>query len=147
MDQKGQASVDLLFATFLLFIIVSSVINVISSGADTASNAQFSKAKVLADNLSRSIDSVYSNGNGQYLIFSLPGDFNYTVMVNNPSISSNATVAVSYNNNNNKRAISNLIPSSANIADNYGSNQITMAPNEKYNITNNNGNITFTKLS
>lgn len=133
MDQKGQASVDLLLATLIILILVSSIATVISKGMDSANGAEFSKAKVLADNVARSIDSVYSNGYGQYTIFESPTDFNYTVIVNSSGVN------VIYNN---KTSTSSIIPS------NYLSqSDFVILPNETCNITNNNGMIQFTKIT
>ncbi|MGF7117492.1 hypothetical protein [Methanobacterium oryzae] len=136
MDQKGQASVDLIFATLILIILASSVVNGVSNNIDVAQNAEIAKAKVLSDSMARSINSVYSSGEGQCLVVDLPGDFNYTLTVSNSNSSS--LVSVFYKD---KTIISYIIPNGSNIQ------QTNMYPNETYNITNNNGIITFTKLS
>lgn len=122
MDIGGQLSADFLFATLLLIIILGALTSIVSSGMDTANNAEFAKAKVLADSVSRSINSVYTNGEGQYLAFSFPKDFNYTVTINNNG------VTVTYKG---KNAASSLIPKDINT--------ITINPGESYNFTNNDG--------
>ncbi|WP_414468741.1 hypothetical protein [Methanobacterium sp. ACI-7] len=131
MDNSGQLSADFLFATLILIIIIGALTNIASSGMDAANNAEFSKAKVLADSVSRTIDSVYSNGYGQYAVFSFPTDFNYTVAVDNEKVS------VTYKN---KTSISNIIPK--NHIDSK-----TINPGEKYNITNTKGQIKLQKIT
>jgi uncharacterized protein (UPF0333 family) len=138
MDNGGQLSADFLFATLILIIVVGALTNIVSSGIDTANNAQLSEAKAIGENVAEAINSAYTNGEGHYIIVNLNGDLNYILMINNGSISSNATVAVQFNN---KTMISYLIPKSANV------NQITMKPNETYRINNTNGLVTFSKLS
>lgn len=138
MNQRGQLSADFIFATLILLMVISSIVGIISSGIDTANNAKLSEAKAIGEKVAESINSVYTNGDGHYVIVNITGNFNYTLMVNNASISSNATVAVIYNN---KTAISYLIPNSSNI------NPIIMKPNETYNISNSNNLVTFKKLS
>ena len=100
MDNGGQLSADFLFATLILIIIVAALTNIVSSGIDAANNSDFSKAKVLADSTSRSINSVYSNGYGQYLVFESPNDFNYTLTIDSNGVSvlyKDKTVFIIYN--------------------------------------------------
>ncbi len=129
MDNNGQLSAELLFATLILIIIVGSLMNIVSSGIGTADNAEISKAKVLADTISRTINSVYSNGKGQYEVLELPDDFNYTVTINNKEVN------VLYEN---KTLTSSIIPKN-----HIKSVPITMNPGENYTVTNDNGNITI----
>lgn len=129
MDDVGQLSAEFLFATLLLIVIVGSLLNIVSSGIDTANSADISKAKVLADTVSRTINTVYSNGYGQYEILELPNetDFNYTVTVDNNGVS------VLYKG---KTITSFIIPK-----DHIQSK--TMNPGENYTVINNNGTIMF----
>lgn len=137
MDKGGQLSADFLFAFLILLIIISAIIGIVSSGIGTANNAQLAEAKAIGENIAESINSVYTNGQGHYLIVKLPGDISYNLMVNNPTINSSATVAVQYNN---KTAVSYLIPKSSEV------DEVTMKPNETYKIYNDNGVIKFNKL-
>ena len=131
MDKQGQLSADFLFASLILIIIVAALTNIASSGMDSANSAEISKAKVLADSVSRSINSVYSNGYGQYEVINLPNDFNYTVNVDNNGVN------VLYKN---KTVISSIIPKDHIDSQNMNSG-------EKYNITNYNGQIKFYKVT
>ena len=69
MDQKGILSADLIFATLLLLMVIASALSVISTGMDSAENTEFSKAKVLADSVASTINTAYTNGDGNYIIF------------------------------------------------------------------------------
>lgn len=133
MDQKGVLSADFIFATLLLLVVITAGLSVVSTGMDTAQSAEFSKAKVLADSLSRNINAVYTDGDGSYILFNLTSDFNYTVYI------SNSGVNVEYQG---KNASSSIIP-----YNDLNSPSTTMHPGEVYNITNNGGTITFNKIT
>ena len=130
MDQKGILTVDFLLATLLLLIATASIVAFISQSIDATESTELSKAKALSDTVTRSINSVYTDGNGRYISLTLPGDFDYTLVV------SGSLVKVNFKG---KVAESNMIPED--IAEK------TMKPNETWNITNNNNVISFTKIS
>lgn len=134
MDQKGFLSADLIFATLLLIVITAGVVSVVSTGIDTAQNTTFSKAKVLSDTLASTVNAIYTNGDGNYIIFNFTSDstFNYKVYVNNNGVN------VEYNN---KNASSSIIPK------NYLGNSYVINPGDVYNITNQGGIIVFNKIS
>lgn len=142
MDQKGQISVDLLFATLILIIVVTSIVSISSSGIDVANGTEISKAKVLADDVSRSIDTVFSNGYGQYSVLQLPNvsndtttDFKYTYVIKVDS----SGVTVTYMD---KSIVSSIIPNNK-----LGNVPVPMSPGKKYNITNDQGIINIKELS
>lgn len=135
MDEKGQLSADFIFAIFIFLIVAASIVGIASNNIGIAENSEFSKAKVLADDVSRTINAVYSNGYGHYTILKLPSDFNYTVEI------SSSGVFVDYNNEGNIVAESSIIP-----VNNLTAPSTTMNPGEVYNVTNNQGKITFTKI-
>lgn len=101
----------------------------------TANDAGFSKAKVLADDVARAVDTVNSDGAGQYIVLQFPNDFNYTVIVDTSGVS------VTYNNNVNQKAQSSIIPS------NDLKNSPVMTPGDKWNISNEQGKIKFVNIT
>jgi hypothetical protein len=136
MDQKGILSADLIFATLLLLMVIASALSIISTGMDSAENTEFSKAKVLADSVARTINTAYTNGDGNYIIFNFDNsssDFNYLVYVTNTGVN------VEYKS---KNASSSIIPS------NYlSSNSTVIHPGESYNVSNSGGFILLTKIT
>ncbi|BAW31249.1 MAG TPA: hypothetical protein PLO64_01730 [Methanothermobacter sp.] len=136
MDQRGVLSTDFLLATLILLIIISGIIGFISTGIDSAKSTEFAKAKMVGENVARSINMVYEQGPGDELNITLPGDFNYEIKIMN--LNGKAAVVVKYNN---RESISYLIPKANNI------DTITMKPNETYNICNEDGNIKIRKVA
>lgn len=136
MDQKGFFSADILFATLLLIMVIAAAVNIISTGIDTAQNAQFSKAKVLADSLASTINAVYSDGDGTYNVFNFPNNtsnFTYTAVY-----VTNYGVDVQYNG---KNSNSSIIPQN-----NLNRNNTVMYPGDVYNISNAGGTVIITKI-
>ena len=141
MDQGGQLTVDLLFATLIIIIAITSIVSITTTGIATANGSEISKAKVLSDDVARSVDTVISNGYGQYLVLELPGvsnttttdfKYNYAIKVDNSG------VTVVYMG---KNIVSSIIPNN-----NLKSDQ-NMYPGEKYNISNDQGKIKFVNIT
>lgn len=131
MEENGQFSADLLFATLILLVIITSIINVVSNGMSTANDAGFSKAQVLADDVARNINTVYNDGPGSYSTITLPSDFIYSISIDTTGVS------VKYNNDPTKISKSSII-----AINNLDPNSLSsMNPGKTYNITNNNGKI------
>jgi|GEM_PF-528017 len=138
MDQRGVISTDFLLATLILIIIISGIVGFVGTGIDSAKSTEFAKAKIVGENVARSIDMVYGQGPGDQLNITLPGDFNYKIEIRN--INGKAAVVVKYNN---KESISYLIPN-PNKIDNI--DNVIMNPNGTYNICNENGIIKIGKV-
>jgi len=138
MDQRGVISTDFLLATLILIIIISGIVGFVDTGIDSAKSTEFAKAKIVGENVARSIDMVYGQGPGDQLNITLPGDFNYKIEIRN--INGKAAVVVKYNN---KESISYLIPN-PNKIDNI--DNVIMNPNGTYNICNENGIIKIGKV-
>jgi hypothetical protein len=141
VDQGGQLTVDLLFATLIIIIAITSIVSITTTGIATANGSEISKAKVLSDDVARSVNTVISNGYGQYLVLELPGvsnttttdfKYNYAVKVDNSG------VTVVYMG---KNIESSIIPNN-----NLKSDQI-MLPGEIYNISNDKGKINFKNIT
>ena len=77
MDQKGVLSVDLLLATLILLIVIGSLVGFVSQSVDVAESSDVAQAQALSDTIARSINSVYTDGDGSYLYITLPNDFDY----------------------------------------------------------------------
>jgi hypothetical protein len=117
-----------------LLIILTAIYGIVSTGIDTAQNTEYAKAKVLADSVSRTVNTVYTDGAGNYIVYNFTNtpDFNYTVNVTSSGVS------VQYNG---KSSTSSIIPT------NNLQNSITAYPGDIYNVSNNNGSVAFTKIS
>ena len=63
-DEKGMATVDLLFATLLAVIIFGVFVASVSSSMDKADLSDFGHMRMVGEKVVASIDKVYSNGNG-----------------------------------------------------------------------------------
>ncbi len=138
MEEKGIMTVDFILATIIALIILSGVLGFVNMGINTSKNAEQAKAKVVGDDLARNINKVFSNGNGDFLVYTLPNDFNYTVTVTD--LNPNKRILVTY-----KNTTATIMTLTGNIT--FIPSVSTMLPGERYNITNVNGNIIIKKLS
>lgn len=126
MDQRGQLSVDLLFATLIILIIIASITSLVSSGILTANNAGLSQAKVIADDVANAINTNLNDGDGHYTQLSLPNiNQAYTVTINGNM------VVVSYNGLN---ATSKIMTN--NVVTAGTSNSPVLQNGSTYNISN-----------
>lgn len=131
LDNRGIATVDLLFATLIFLIIVVGFVNLISSEMDKTQAGELGKARMLGERIAEAINTVYINGRGYSVNLTLPSDFNFTAYVNSAGY-----VTVTYKGNN---TTINLI-SKSNLTN------VTMTTGQRYQVKNNNGTITFTLL-
>lgn len=129
-DEKGIASAELIFVTVVFLIIAGGLINLTSSGMDKAETGNLGQARMAGEIIAGTINTVYINGNGYSANVTLPDlKSDYVVY-----IYSNGNISVVYNNNN---MTIKLIPTS-NIE------SFNMSNGATYQVTNDNGNITFT---
>lgn len=63
-DEKGMATVDLIFATFLAIIIFGIFVASVDSSMDKADLSDFGHMRMVGEKVVASIDKVYSNGPG-----------------------------------------------------------------------------------
>lgn len=63
-DEKGMATVDLLFATLLAIIIFGVFVASVDSSMDKANMSDFGQMRMVGEKVVASIDKVYSNGPG-----------------------------------------------------------------------------------
>lgn len=134
MDQRGVLSVDFLIATLILLITVSSLVVFATKGMDVGETTEFSKAKMIGENVARNINMVYAQGPGDQLNITLPGDFQYNITIQ--EMNGKAIIVVKYKD---KEAKTYLIPKADQI------DKITMYPNMTYTISNDNGIIKITQ--
>ena len=135
MDDGGVLSTDFLLATLISLIIISALVGFANTSIDTAKSTEFSKAKMVGETVARSINMVYTQGPGDELNITLPGDFNYKITIKN--INGKAAVVVNYNN---RESISYLIFNTNKI------NEIPMLPNKTYNIRNEDNSIIIVEV-
>ncbi|BDH79373.1 MAG TPA: hypothetical protein GXX31_01785 [Methanothermobacter sp.] len=135
MDDGGVLSTDFLLATLISLIIISALVGFANTSIDTAKSTEFSKAKMVGETVARSINMVYTQGPGDELNITLPGDFNYNITIKN--INGKAAVVVNYNN---RESISYLIFNTNKI------NEIPMLPNKTYNIRNEDNSIIIVEV-
>lgn len=136
MDEQGMLSVDLLFATFILVIIIGSTAMLISDRVDTVDESQrLVEARALAENVAGAIDQVYAGGEGQAIKIKMPQmlneDTNYRIRVN----SSGVLVTTI-----NRRGLAYVLPKKfSSNPKNLQSVTIIMYPSKEYTITNRRG--------
>ncbi len=90
LDCNGIISVDFIFATLVILIIIGSIASIIDERMDAVSSTEeFSNGRMALEYVAESINMVYSGGNGQSTVISLPrviNNDNYEIRVNSSGV-------------------------------------------------------------
>ncbi|MCK9150652.1 hypothetical protein [Methanobacterium alcaliphilum] len=128
MDSKGIASVDLLLATLVAFVIFGSFISLISTETSNVETSELARTRIVGEKIASAINTAYMGGNGYKVNITIPGDFNYSAIVR-----SNGTLAMGYKG----QSFDILLIPRTNIS------YTNMTPGKGYTIRNTNGYIYF----
>ena len=131
MDQVGTFSLDFILSVTLFFIIITSTINVATDRLETVKTTEkLAHARNLAENIAKTINLVYTGGNGHSIIINLPkkvGDSNYRIRVN----SSGVYIMVD-----GMMGKAGIIPKKLLYGEPPSYSQITLLPGRSYTISN-----------
>ncbi|MGB9937159.1 MAG: hypothetical protein ACPK7O_05515 [Methanobacterium sp.] len=90
MDKRGIITVDLIFASLVLLIIIGSLLTVVSQRMDGFSNTEkLGKARMTAESTAESINKVYAGDNGHQITLNLPdkiANSNYNIKINSSGV-------------------------------------------------------------
>lgn len=90
MDRRGIITTDLIFASIIILVIVSSIISLASERIDAASSTdELGNARMTAESVAEAINKAYSGGNGHRVTLSLPAnisDRSYVIRVNSSGV-------------------------------------------------------------
>lgn len=132
MDRKGSLSVDLLFATFILLIIIGYTSTLISDRYNMVNDSrELVEARSLAESIAGAIDQVYAGGEGHTIKIKTPArinNYSYNVVVD----SSGVLVKVG-----NRRGLAYLVPKKfSSDPTSLKSSTITLLPGKEYFVMN-----------
>lgn len=137
LDNKGQASAELLFVTLVALIIFGTFVGLINTATNQTQIGSLGEARMQGEKIAEAINSVYSHGDGYAINITIPPTPKITASINNPTP---GNVTVFYGTQNITIKL---------IALNVQTMDITSDPagqvNYIYTIKNNNGTITITK--
>lgn len=137
-DDRGLASAELLFVTIVALIIIGSTLSLANNQLNIANSGEWGQARVLGEKLAEAINTVYTNGNGYSILFTIP-----PVSDGYPAVTANVTntsVKMYLGGTSSSKNINiNIIP--RNVV-----NRV-MTNNHAYNISNKNGTINITQVS
>lgn len=134
LDDRGFGSVEFIFVTLIVFIIIGGMISLVGNQMDQAQTGDLAKARITGEKIAGTINTVYTkgnsvNGNSYYANISIPGDIDF-----NANITSSKITVTSYNEDIEIK----IIP--VNVTD------FTMTSGHSYTVNNTGGRITFTEL-
>lgn len=90
MDSRGIITIDLIFASLIILIIISGILSVVSLRMDTVSSTdELGNGRMIAENVAEAINKVYNGGNGHSVTINLPASIsnkNYDIKVNSSGI-------------------------------------------------------------
>lgn len=138
-DNKGQASVEFIFITLIVIVIIGGLVSLIGSTTSQSQTGNVGGSRILGEKIAETINTVYINGNGYSI------DLDLTTMNQALSTTSNPfafTANIKNTTNGNFVTVSTggtsvdvkLIPKNINGIMNLNNNNV-------YHVTNVNGTI------
>jgi uncharacterized protein (UPF0333 family) len=82
LDENGQASVEFLFITLVVLIIIGGFVSLISNEQGQTSTGNIAQARITGEMVAETINTVYTNGAGYSVNLTVPN--NMTLVINNP---------------------------------------------------------------
>jgi hypothetical protein len=90
MDSRGIITIDLIFASLILLVIVGGILSVVSERMDAVSSTdELGNARMIGENTAEALNKAYNGGDGHAITLSLPAnisDKNYDIKVNSSGI-------------------------------------------------------------
>lgn len=133
MDHQGTLSIDLLFTTFMVLIIIGYTSTLISDRFDTVDSSQeLVEARSLAENIAGAINQAYAGGDGHTIKITMPAQINknnYYIVIVNPS-----GVVVDLKG---RKGLAYIIPEKISATETVlESSEVTLIPGKNYVIMN-----------
>lgn len=126
LDEKGQMSVDLIFATLVAVIIIGSFISFVSNESHQNQTGNVGQARMQGEKIAEAVNTAYINGPGYRVDLAIPPSPELMATVSNSTHSVTVTCS-------GQSVTVNLIPASIGDAN--------LTSGSSYSITNNNGTI------
>ncbi len=82
LDENGQASVEFLFITLVVLIIIGGFVSLVSNEKGQTSTGNIAQARITGEMVAETINTVYTNGAGYSVNLTVPN--NMTIVINNP---------------------------------------------------------------
>lgn len=83
LDENGQASVEFLFVTLVVLIILVGFVGLITNEQSQTSTGNLAQARMTGELAAETINTVYINGAGYSANLTVPSNMN--IIINNPS--------------------------------------------------------------
>ena len=141
-DDKGQASAEFIFITFIVIVLVGGLVSLVGSNQAKTQAGDVGGARVMGEKIAETINTVYINGNGYSINMDLSTlnqgmnsaayPFAFSAVISNSTGSGVVTVTTTISSVN-----VNLIPSKIN-------GTLTLNNNNVYTVKNVNGTIQIT---
>jgi uncharacterized protein (UPF0333 family) len=74
LDEHGQASVEFLFVTIVVLILIGSFTSLIANEQNQTSTGNLAQAKMTGEMAAETINTVYTNGNGYSVNLTVPNN-------------------------------------------------------------------------
>ena len=137
-DDKGQASAEFIFITFIVIVLVGGLVSMVGSNQVKTQAGDVGGARVMGEKIAETINTVYINGNGYSITMNLTTlnqgmtstayPFTFTATISNSTGKGIVTINTSPN------AIVNLIPTKINGTSSLNNSGV-------YKVTNVNGTV------
>ncbi len=135
LDNKGFATAELLFVTLIILVIMTGMLSLISGEMDKTQTGNLGQVRAESEIIAEAINTAYINGNGYTINLDLPKyDKNDSIQFTAVTTSKGTTNFLTINYGTQSFDIQ-LIPKKV--------ESYTMDSEQKYQIKNDNGTITF----
>jgi uncharacterized protein (UPF0333 family) len=83
LDEDGSASVEFLFVTLVVLIIMGGFVSLVANEMGQTSTGNLAQARMTGETTAETINTVYTNGIGYSVNLTVPSNMNITI--NNPN--------------------------------------------------------------
>jgi hypothetical protein len=79
LDENGQASVEFLFVTIIVLILIGSFSSIIANEQNQTSTGNLAQSRITGEMTAETINTVYTNGNGYSVNLTVPNNMTLNV--------------------------------------------------------------------
>ena len=134
LDNKGIATAELLFVTFIALVVIGAMLSLVSTGINNQQVGSLGESRIAGETIAEALNTAYINGDGYSVTIHLDPDPAFTAEIISASNSSTLTI---YNSG--KNVTIPIIPKRFNSS-------YTLSSGKGYQIINIDGNITIIEL-
>ncbi len=92
LDNRGMATAELIFATFIALVIIGAMLSMISDEVNQSQVGNLGEARISGENIAEALNTVYTNGNGYSVVIRLDTNPHFYAVIDSNGDASNLTI-------------------------------------------------------